>query len=242
MKKWLWLFVTMVLLCGCDGESKPQEPVSTEPVNLIQLDEVQSGDTIALIKTSMGDIKVRLFPDVAPKAVENFITHAQNGYYNNVIFHRVIANFMIQSGDPTGSGSGGNSIWNEPFEDEFSDQLYHFTGALAMANAGQNTNGSQFFIVQNEDGAMYDDSYFERVYVQAKKKNLANAGFVHADNVKQAYREHGGAPYLDHQHTVFGQVVEGMDVVKQISEVKTGAKDKPVADIFITSVQIEVVK
>lgn len=103
---------------------------------------------IAEIETNVGVIKIRLFPDVAPKAVENFVTHAKEGYYDGQTFHRVINDFMIQGGDPTGTGMGGESIWGAPFEDEFSDYAYNFRGALSMANAGANTNGSQFFIVQ----------------------------------------------------------------------------------------------
>ena len=101
----------------------------------------------AIIHTTMGDIHIRLFPEYAPKAVENFTAHAQNGYYNGCIFHRVIKGFMIQTGDPLGDGTGGASIWGHEFEDEFNRNLRHdrpFT--VSMANCGPNTNGSQFFI------------------------------------------------------------------------------------------------
>ncbi|CAF23857.1 MULTISPECIES: peptidylprolyl isomerase [Candidatus Protochlamydia] len=102
---------------------------------------------IAQIETTQGTIEVALRPDVAPKATENFIKHAKDGYYNGVIFHRVIKGFMIQGGDPTGTGRGGESIWNKPFEDEVSDNVkFDRPGLLAMANAGPKTNGSQFFI------------------------------------------------------------------------------------------------
>jgi len=233
-----------LILCGCSQtqtltDAKQDTLLDAE---LIQFDDVQSGDLIATMKTSKGDIKLRLFPKEAPKAVENFVTHAEDGYYDNLTFHRVIKDFMIQSGDPQGNGTGGESIWQEPFEDEFSDSLYHFPGALAMANAGKDTNGSQFFIVQNQDGSMFDERYFEQIYAQAQTKGWNNAGYVHPDNVKEKYREVGGVPYLDHQHTVFGQVIEGMDVVNQIASVPTGAKDKPVDDIFILSITIEEVK
>lgn len=110
-------------------------------------------DMVAIIKTNLGDIEVNFYQKEAPKAVENFITHAKNGYYDNLVFHRVIKDFMIQGGDPTGTGCGGESIWGEPFEDEFSDKVKNDYGALSMANSGPNTNGSQFFIVQNKDGA-----------------------------------------------------------------------------------------
>ena len=102
---------------------------------------------IALFETSNGNIEIELRPDLAPKAVENFTTLAKKGYYNGQIFHRVIQNFMIQGGDPTGTGAGGESIWNQPFEDEFApNAVFDKAGILAMANKGPNTNGSQFFI------------------------------------------------------------------------------------------------
>jgi peptidylprolyl isomerase len=102
---------------------------------------------IALIETTQGTIEVTLRPDIAPKATENFIKHAQTGYYNDVIFHRVIKDFMVQGGDPTGTGRGGKSIWETPFEDEVTDTVkFDKPGILAMANAGPKTNGSQFFI------------------------------------------------------------------------------------------------
>lgn len=102
---------------------------------------------IVVIETNQGNIEIALKPDVAPKAVENFLKHAQDGYYNGVIFHRVIKGFMIQGGDPTGTGRGGESIWKKPFEDEVVTQVkFDRPGLLAMANAGPKTNGSQFFI------------------------------------------------------------------------------------------------
>jgi peptidylprolyl isomerase domain and WD repeat-containing protein 1 len=107
--------------------------------------QAQTG-TSAVLHTSYGDIHIRLFPDKAPKAVENFVTHARNGYYNNTIFHRVIRKFMIQGGDPLGDGTGGESIWGKEFEDEFSDLKHDKPYTVSMANAGPNSNGSQFFI------------------------------------------------------------------------------------------------
>lgn len=99
-----------------------------------------------VLETTQGVIELKLFADIAPLAVENFITHVKNGYYDGVVFHRIIKNFMIQGGDPTGTGRGGSSIWNKPFKDEYKDKTFSHAGVLAMANAGPNTNGSQFFI------------------------------------------------------------------------------------------------
>ena len=105
----------------------------------------------ATIKTNKGDMKFNLLSDAAPKAVENFVTHAKNGYYDGLIFHRVIKDFMIQGGAPTGSGCGGESIWGTPFEDECNPKVaFDKPGLLAMANAGPGTNGSQFFITTVE--------------------------------------------------------------------------------------------
>ena len=104
-------------------------------------------DKIAVIETNEGTIEIKLMPDVAPKACENFIGHVENGYYDGIIFHRVIKDFMIQGGDPTGTGRGGESIWGKSFEDEgHTDIKFDRKGLLAMANAGPNSNGSQFFI------------------------------------------------------------------------------------------------
>ena len=110
----------------------------------------------AIMHTNMGDITIQLYPEVAPKTVENFVTLAKKGYYNGLIFHRVIKDFMIQGGDPTGTGAGGESIYGAKFEDECSQELHNFRGALSMANAGPNTNGSQFFIVQNSQAPTQD--------------------------------------------------------------------------------------
>lgn len=108
---------------------------------------LEAANPVAMIKTTQGDIEIELRPDLAPKAVENFVTHSKNGYYNGLIFHRIIKNFMIQGGDPEGTGRGGESIWGKPFEDEFApNAVFDRPGILAMANSGPNTNGSQFFI------------------------------------------------------------------------------------------------
>ena len=123
-----------------------------------QLEKPAKGETFANLNTSMGLIKIRLFPEAAPKAVENFVTHAKNGYYDGLIFHRVIKDFMIQGGDPTGTGCGGESIWGSSFADEFNADLHNLRGSLSMANAGRNTNGSQFFIVQAAQGTPWLDN------------------------------------------------------------------------------------
>lgn len=194
----------------------------------IQLTMPAAGDAVATMHTSMGDIKIKLFPDKTPKTAENFITHAKNGYYNGLKFHRVIKDFMIQGGDPLGNGTGGESIWGGKFEDEFDPDLHNLRGALSMANAGPGTNGSQFFIVQANaaPAAMLE-----------QMKDLADSGFP--TEVREAYAKLGGTPWLDFRHTVFGQVYEGMDVVDGIAAVNT-VNDVPTDDVIINSIDITV--
>ena len=196
-------------------------------MSCLQLEAVKSGDTVAVMHTNMGDIEIKLFPEQAPKTVENFTTHAKNDYYNGIIFHRVIKDFMIQGGDPTGTGMGGESIWGHSFKDEFTPELHNLRGALCMANAGPNTNGSQFFIVQaNEVPAN----------MLSQMKDLADNGFP--PEITEAYARLGGTPWLDFRHTVFGQVINGMDVVDAIANVEVGAADKPVNDVVILGIDI----
>lgn len=192
-----------------------------------QIRPIDSGDTVAIMKTTLGNIKILLFPDAAPKAVENFTTHAKNGYYNGIIFHRVIPDFMIQGGDPTSTGRGGESIWGKSFEDEFSVDYHNIRGALSMANAGPGTNGSQFFIVQAKE---VDDGLISQM------EQLSDRGFP--TECVEDYKTLGGTPWLDYKHTVFGQVVEGMETVDAIAEVKTGVADKPVNDVVILGIDI----
>src|SRR6201985_2922905 len=147
----------------------------------------------ANMNTSLGTIAIEFFDDDAPKTVENFRKLASDGYYDGIIFHRVIPDFMIQGGCPQGTGTGGPGY---TFEDEFNDHKV-VRGALAMANAGPNTNGSQFFIVTT-----------------------------------------GAAPWLDGKHTVFGEIVDGMDVVDTIEASETDARDKPLEAKTIDKVEL----
>ena len=186
------------------------------------------GDVLVTIHTTMGDIKIKLFPDKAPKTCENFTTLAREGYYEGIVFHRVINDFMIQGGDPTATGCGGQSIWGHSFEDEFDMELRNYRGALSMANAGPNTNGSQFFIVQAKQVPM-------RLIGQMKQ--LADRGFP--EEVTENYSQVGGTPTLDFCHTVFGQVYDGMEVVDAIAAVKTDYNDKPLEDVKIVSIDIK---
>jgi peptidyl-prolyl cis-trans isomerase B (cyclophilin B) len=185
--------------------------------------EVSDNEKLVEMDTSMGMIKIKLFPEYAPKAVENFVKHSEEGYYDGLIFHRVMKEFMIQGGDPSGNGTGGESIYGKPFADEFSKNLYNLRGALSMANSGSNTNGSQFFIVQKTS---IDPSM---------KSEIEKAGYP--DEIIEAY-DNGGTPWLDNAHTVFGQVIEGMDVVDKIADTPVGAQDKPEKDVIIKEIRV----
>lgn len=193
-------------------------------VHFPQLDLEKTEGPVATIKTNHGDMTLKLFPEQAPKTVANFIALAKDGYYDGVIFHRVIKDFMIQGGDPTGTGMGGGSIYGDKFEDEFSEELYNLRGALSMANAGPNTNGSQFFLVQNQA-------------FPYSAKELERGGWP--KEIAEAYTK-GGTPHLDRRHTVFGHLVnqESFAVLDQIAAVETGSADKPVDDVIIESIVI----
>ncbi len=193
-----------------------------------QLDKPQEGEAVAVMHTTLGDVSIRLFKDRAPRTVENFTTHAKNGYYDGLIFHRVIKDFMIQGGDPTGTGCGGESIYGEKFEDEFHPELHNLKGALSMANAGPNTNGSQFFIVEASEVPQQ---------MLQQMKGMADRGFP--ENTVKAYEAVGGTPWLDFRHSVFGQVFEGMEVVEKIASVKTDGADRPLEDVKIISIDIK---
>ena len=191
--------------------------------------DIADNEAAVKVKTSAGDITIKLFPEEAPLAVENFLTHAKEGYYDGIIFHRVINGFMIQGGDPEGNGTGGQSIWagkddsidaGNGFKNEISAFLYNIRGALAMANAGADTNGSQFFINQNP----------------ADASGQLSSGKT-PGKIIEAYKN-GGNPSLDGGYTVFGQVIEGMDVVDKIASVETDSNDKPTTDVTINSIEI----
>ncbi|NLJ88053.1 MAG: peptidylprolyl isomerase [Epulopiscium sp.] len=191
------LSIITLILVACSTSNESSSPQFKLP---------KEGEEIVVITTDMGVIKIKLFPEYAPKAVENFKTHAKNGYYDGLTFHRIINEFMIQGGDPNGDGSGGESIWGVPFEDEFSTEVLNYRGALSMANSGPNTNGSQFFIVQK---TTVEEEILEQLELAGYPKEIINS-----------YKEKGGTPWLDFYHTVFGQVFEGMDVVDKIAAVE----------------------
>ena len=190
---------------------------------LPQFDLAAVDGPVAVLETTKGTVKIQLFPAQAPKTVENFVGLIEKGYYDGIIFHRVISDFMIQGGDPTGTGMGGESLWGDSFEDEFSDEVFNLRGALSMANAGPNTNGSQFFIVQAS---------------RVPANMLRQLKGLVPDEVVSAYGEQGGTPWLDKRHTVFGHVIEGMEVVDDMAKVRVNYADKPLEDIKIIKATI----
>lgn len=236
-KKVLIGLLVMFLCTGCSVNAKtaqkdmPEENnvvsvQSTEETKDYQFRSPKAGDKIATVKTNHGDFKIRLFKEIAPKTVENFVGLANKGYYNGVTFHRVIKDFMIQGGDPTGTGTGGDSIWNTTFEDEFSEKVHHFKGAVSMANRGPNTNTSQFFVVQK-------DQLEDGLVTYLRKLNFD-------ESLLERYIELGGTPHLDGKHTIFGQVYEGLDVIDDIASVEVSSyNNKPTEDVVILEVIIE---
>eukprot|EP01065_Artemidia_motanka_P031705 TRINITY_DN3822_c0_g1_i1.p1 TRINITY_DN3822_c0_g1~~TRINITY_DN3822_c0_g1_i1.p1 ORF type:complete len:170 (+),score=11.55 TRINITY_DN3822_c0_g1_i1:115-624(+) len=153
---------------------------------------------VAVLDTSMGEIELEFYPDFAPKAVENFLTLVERGYYDGTGSHRIIRDFMVQFGDPTGTGRGGRSCWGKPFEDECTRMLKHTgAGILSMANCGPDTNGSQFFLT------------------------LAPC------------------PWLDGQHTIFGRVTRGMNVLRRMGQVPVDDEDKPREEVLIRKARLD---
>jgi len=169
------------------------------PTAAVGADGETRDDVIAVLHTDLGDFTLRLFPDSAPMACENFTTHARNGYYDGVVFHRVVEDFMIQTGDPDGTGYGGRSIWGDSFGNEIDPARgFDRPGVLAMANrATENTNDSQFFITLVP------------------------------------------TPWLNGRYTIFGEVVEGMDVVQALGDLDVNpTTDRPIRDVRIESITL----
>ncbi len=199
MKRNLVLFLLLIATISCNSqEKKDSTKEDSKNINLTELMKLENNQKLyAVIKTNMGEIEIELFHKDAPKTVKNFVGLASAGFYDGVIFHRVIKNFMIQGGDPTGTGRGGSSVYGGPFEDEFSVSLKHNKpGILSMANSGPNSNQSQFFITV------------------------------------------APTPWLDLKHTIFGEVVRGMEVVIDISLLPTDQMDKPISNVIMEKVTI----
>lgn len=234
------ILLIVALMAGCtksgkeDNQNENNQTGDEKVIDVADMEQFKQpdkGDTVAeIVIRDHGSIFVRFFEDAAPKAVENFVTHAKNGYYDGVTFHRIIKDFMIQGGDPTGSGSGGESIWGESFEDEFSDTLQPYRGALCMANSGPDTNGSQFFLVQS--GQPIDDNLMDQV--------VARYNVTFDAQSRKAYSEVGGTPWLYQLHTVFGQIYQGYEVLDAVANVEMADANSgiPVEEVVIETVKI----
>jgi len=207
LKKYLILFL-LFSLCTSSEETEiiPLETTTSSTIGEQMSDKIYdsqptmqidlSKSYTAVIKTNLGDMTVEFFTEDAPNTVNNFISLSKDGYYDNVIFHRVISGFMIQGGDPSGTGHGDYGKFpGYEFEDELNNQRPYEKGILAMANRGPNTNGSQFFI-------------------------------MHVDYP------------LPYSYTIFGQVVDGFDVIDKIASVETDSADKPTTDVVISTVEV----
>jgi peptidyl-prolyl cis-trans isomerase B (cyclophilin B) len=193
--------------------------------------------TAIIIKTSIGDITVELYNET-PQHRDNFIKLVNEKFYDSILFHRVIKDFMVQAGDPDsktaqpdqalGSGSNGYTI-----PAEFNTNLLHTKGALAAARTGDNINpqrrssGCQFYIVEGK-----------KMDIQQLEMMEQRLGIKYSDAQKKAYIEQGGTPFLDMQYTVFGQVIKGIEVVDAIQNVKTGRNDRPMEDVRILGMEI----
>ena len=244
----LWILIVLVviifsglcyLVCSQGAYLKNKEKIAQEQAEKEKKEIEQAekeifrkpkkGEQIAVMHVkNYGKIKMRFFKDVAPKAVENFIGLSKKGYYNGVTFHRVINEFMIQGGDPTGTGAGGQSFFKEDFEPEYKTGYVPYRGTLCMASKPKiaKSLSSQFFIVQ----AHYSDKMGKIL----KEK-------LHED-IFNIYKKRGGYPSLYNQHTVFGYVYEGMDVVDKIAKTKVNAQSKPTKNVVIEKIEITEVK
>ena len=204
------------------------EPVTVENVDIANFTAPEKGDTIVVMKVKdYGTVKFRLFPEYADKGVENFVELAKKGYYDGLKFHRVITDFMVQGGDPQGIGIGGESIWGGKFDGGTDPHLIHASGALAYANSGSTaTNGSQFYVVTGTK------------YSKEELDELGQRGYALSDNAKKIYEETGGAPWLDGSYTVFGQVIDGLDVIFKIQNVSVDSNSMPYKDLIMESVTV----
>lgn len=217
MKKILLTLITMIIMssCGFNDEKNEWKINNDNIVSIDQFASIQSWDVIAIMETSLWTIKFKFFPKATPKTFANFRWLAEKWFYNWLIFHRVINEFMIQWWDPTGTWMWWESIYWKDFEDEPNPYLKNVRWALSMANRWPNTNSSQFFIVQ-APSVPHLDWY---------QNWIKTCGQIWVSC-----------------HTVFWQVFEGIDIIDKIAKVKTWPMDRPLEDVKIISVKIEDIK
>lgn len=229
--RWLAACTSAVLLTATLGGCG-QKHVQLDEQPILNYTAPAQGDEIVVIHVrDYGDITVRLFPELLPEACENFLELARAGYYDELIFHRVMENFMIQGGDPKGDGTGGESTWGGYFDGSWNEQLIHVPGALAYANSeGTATDGSQFYIVT---GDAVPESMLNSI--------SENSEIYFTQEARALYQQYGGTPWLDGgNYTVFGQVIDGLDVAFEISHTAVDAETaKPKKAVYMDSVTVE---
>ncbi|MDR2908542.1 MAG: peptidylprolyl isomerase [Oscillospiraceae bacterium] len=217
-----------------EPSEQPQESQAQAPeidplaeVSLIQFSELSADEPVAVLETTHGVIKIRFFPDQAPKAVENFKGLIEQNYYNGKTFHKTVNEYMIQGGSLDGRGGGGASIFDGlPFELEWSPDLWHFRGAVSMVNTGEpESTLSQFIIIQNSEIS------------EQTVADMQAAQFP--SGVVDKYLEAGGSPHLDTKYTVFGQVIEGMETVDAIAALQASGAETPSEAVVILTATIE---
>lgn len=217
--------VSLCALTACG-----QKKLTLEKEKITNFTAPAQDEEIAVISIKdYGDVKIKLFPDESPKGVENFKTLIQSGYYDELIFHRIIPQFMIQGGDPTGTGGGGDDCWKDGgFAQTFSNNLHHFAGAVAYAvNPVDKLNGSQFYVVT---GAEANADYLKTIET--------SYGKTFSDTVTNLYNAFGGAPHLDGDYEIFGQVFSGLEYCLDIQNVQTDANNKPAKSVVIEKAEI----
>jgi peptidyl-prolyl cis-trans isomerase B (cyclophilin B) len=229
-KKNLFLILFIgIFMSACSSKMAKVEPVNPKE----NKEETKEMTTMVLISTSFGDMKAILYNET-PLHRDNFIKLVKEGYYDGTLFHRVIDGFMIQGGDPDSKTAKPNQMLGQggpgyTVPAEFKQELIHKKGALAAARMGDNVNpqkassGSQFYIAQ---GKRYTSDELNMLQTRMGKQ------FNQIQ--KDAYVNEGGVPFLDYEYTVFGQVIEGLEVIDKIAKVQKDRYDRPVEDVKIT--------
>ncbi len=210
--------MTLPTFCACNKE------VTLENEGIVNFTEPQQGEEIVVLTIKdYGDVKIKLFPEETSKGVENFKKLVESGFYDELIFHRVVDGFVIQGGDPKGNGTGGEDAWGgNGFAQTLSGNLQHYVGAVAYAIGGDKLNKSQFYIVTGEE---INEDYM--------KLMESTYGKAFSDTVKKMYYQFGGQPYLDGGYEIFGQVFDGLEHCLAIQKVQVNGDSKPLSAIVI---------
>lgn len=244
-KQNLYLFLiplfALVMLAGCSKEQEQAPAVQEEETTTMDYEgEILSGKHTATVRTSLGDIVVELDADNAPKTVTNFIALAKEGYYDDLIFHRVIPDFMLQGGDPNGNGTGGSSVFGETFEDEINAETYGLHKRMLKNEVQDQALPEELTEASLKEyyemlGYNYNSS-FESLPMGYGYLAMANRGPNTNGSQFFIIQRKEGTPWLEGKHTVFGKVTEGLDILDSIAAVERGANDKPIEDVTFSVV------